>query len=190
VGSLLFDIEYKPADEFFALHPDARLQADTKPELKEELLSGALRNQDIPSRAILSKQLIGWGADVKHIYSEKGNVLHIFVSSLEEPAVEAPLLQYLFDQGADPNQYAPRYGTPLDTLMNVPRWLDSDLVPIYDVWFTSPILDFFTPNKRGQDLLDRVRRKAGSHPDLVTRVENYITSHGGTLPPNPYPIFQ
>jgi hypothetical protein len=183
MGSVTFDAALKTADVYFQLHPEIDNESDSK--LLSEILLKSLQNRDIPSRSILAKQLISWGADPSFIGSDEVNSVHVFVSRIEEPAVEAPLLQYLFDHGSDPNQYSPRYGTPLESLMYDPKFLEDELAPIYDIWFTCPNLEFFVPDRKGHDLFDKIRRFRGTNPKLLKRTEQYILDHGWTIPPDP-----
>jgi hypothetical protein len=184
MGNVIYDADTLTADEYLAAHPE--INSNTDRALLTEVLYKALANGDPDTKVKLSNLLLDWGADAASPGPEGGTTLHALASLVKDPAKEAPLYQRLLDQGADPNKSAGRFGTPLEMLMYLPRFLETELAPIYDIWFTHPGLDFFTPDRNGHDLLDKVRRWRGTNPGLVERVERYIVEHGGTLPPNPY----
>ena len=181
MGSVKFDVEYLPAGEFFAAHPE--VTAATDRSLLTDLLYEALGNKDVASRAVLANRLLDWGADPTQVRSGPYDALGVFVSRLEDPAVEAPLCRRLLESGADPNLQSGRHGLPLEELMYLPRFVDGDLVPVYDVWFAHPGLDFFVEDRTGDGLWDKVWRMRWVKPILVTRAVRYIEEHTGVLPP-------
>jgi len=183
MGSVIFDVEYVTAEDFFRNHPDVGPGSDH--ELLTKLLDRALCNKDVPSRLTLANLFLDWGADPTKVDSEKSNVLHTVVSRLRDPAAEAPLFKRLMDMGADPNLRSPRYGTPLEYLLQRTRLHDPELAPIYDVFFARPDLDFTVADKRGDTVWDKMCRVGTQNMGVTKRVNRYIVEHTGSPPPKP-----
>jgi len=183
VAQIASDAHYMTVDEFFVAHPD--ITVSTARSTLTELLEESLCNDDILSRLVLSNRFLDWGADPTVVDREKSNVLHTVAQRLRDPVAEAPLFRGLLVLGADPNQQSPRYGLPLEILMNSVPFNEQDLAPMYDVLFERPDLDFFIIDRGGDSLWDKVWRVSYNSPGLVGRMVRYIVEHTGAPPPAP-----
>jgi hypothetical protein len=149
------------------------------------LLHLALHNGTPAHRVRIVDRLLDDRVDASAVaLSEKINALHVlWGENRHEFALEAPLLERLLDAGADPNGLSPVWGTPLQVLAAKLKFSDAQLAPFYDVVFARPDLDLLGPGRRGHSPLQSARLLGQRRPDLVERMETYLTAHGQTVPP-------
>lgn len=161
-----FMSEYKPADA-------------TDPEAGERLLKRAVTNGDIAARVAIATRLLDDGADPAQATEDGANVLHALLGARDHDfAAEAPLLERLIAGGADINKVIARFGTPLETATVDSAFTESELAPVYDVFFAQPDLDLLQTSLAGRAVIDRLRDSFEDRTDLVARAEAYLAARG------------
>lgn len=147
-------------------------------------LRGAMANEDLEARVVITGQCLLDGADVTRVFgSERVSVVHILLGQLTHDFEREPeLLREILDAGADVNWVSPRWGTPLQTLAGTAKFTDDELAPFYDVFFSRPDLDLLKPGYRGWSTLEMVRRNGPRRAALLPRVEQYLTDRGVAVP--------
>jgi len=183
VADKYFSIKRWTHGEFEAVYEpqDASAWRSTRGETVLEL---ALRNRYPATLVTIANRLLDDGADATVITpSEHVNVLQLLFSQGDHDfALEAPLLERLLNAGADLNWVSPVWGTPLQVLARQLKFFDAHLAPFYDVVFTRPGIDLLRPGVKGRSSLQSARLLGERRPELVQRMEAYLTEHGQTVP--------
>lgn len=155
------------------------------------VMRSAVRNGSIPDRIAISHFLLNEGLDPLMIGGgDHINVLHSSFGhgSDRDFAAEAPLLKRLLDLGADMTLRSPRFGTPWEMLVRVPR-RGGDATPFYDAIFDRPDLDLDQPleTKYGTTVRDFLYRLPHGLAPLTERARAYDQAHPtpNTLKPTP-----
>lgn len=132
------------------------------------LLTLALRNKDLQARCDIASRLLDDGVDVT-----RWQPLHRLLSQRTHDFSREPdLLRRMIEAGADVNEVVPRQGAPIEALASVFPLSDDQLAPFYDVLFAAP-LDLQRHGKFGKPIIDALRLKPDSRPDLIRRAERY-----------------
>lgn len=154
---------------------------EANPELDpRKYITEAIANRDPENRVNIVTWLLDQGADASYADPETGvNLLHIWFSQRDiNPALEAPVIQRLLEQGADINGYANKWGRPLAVLYENSRLSDDDSKPLYDVVFAQPGIDWGVPaNKTGaapQTLRELIETGQVRKPDMIRRMHEYL----------------
>lgn len=145
------------------------------------LLDCVLARVDAASRVQLGARLLNDGADASALADDGGTTAHTLLSHHDhDPVVEAPLLERLFDGGADVNKVVrvKNMGTPLKALTGQFRFSDEFFAPFYDVFFSRDDLDLVTKDSRGISMLETLRKSGELRPDLLRRAEEYLRARG------------
>lgn len=168
------------SDEFFELY-ESGMASTWRDRTFGTLLECALTRSDVKSRVELATRLLDDGADASVVADDGGTTAHTLLDRHDHiPQLEAPLLERLFDGGADLNRRvgAKNLGTPLKTLTRKFKFSDEFLAPLYDVFFSRDDLDLVTKDSRGISMLETIRRGGELRPKLLRRAEQYLRAQG------------
>lgn len=167
-------------EDFLAVY-DAGMASTWRDRTFGTLLECALTRSDVQSRVELATRLLDDGADASVLADDGGTTAHILMARHDHiPHLEAPLLERLFDGGADANRRvgAKHLGTPLKALTRKFKFSDEFLAPFYDVFFSRDDLDLVTKDSRGISMLETIRRSGELRPGLLRRAEEYLRARG------------
>lgn len=167
-------------EDFFELY-DPGLATSWRDRLYGTLLECALMNHDAGTRVVLANQLLDDGADASVVGDDGGTTAHILLSRVEYlPELEAPLLERLFDGGADINRVVrvKVLGTPLNALKKQYKFSDEFFAPFYDVFFSRDDLDLVGEMMNGHSGMNILRKSAELRPELLRRAEEYLRARG------------
>ena len=132
-------------------------------------------------RVAIASRLLDDGAN-SAIKGENGLTMpHVLVDGhYHDFGAEAPLLQRLFDGGADVNAVHKKHGTPLETIASLFKYEETQLAPFYDVFVARPDLDPLKISVYGHTVLSNIRR--WDRPLLAGRLEAYLHERGINVP--------
>ena len=145
------------------------------------LLDCVLARVDAASRVQLGARLLNDGADASALADDGGTTAHTLLSHHDhDPVVEAPLLERLFDGGADVNKVVrvKALGTPLNALKKQYKFSDEFFAPFYDVFFSRGDLDLQGEMMNGHSGMNILRKSAELRPELLRRAEEYLRARG------------
>lgn len=169
-------------DEFFeAFGPDDF--GYVSPSTQQTTLSGALSNPDPEARYSIANRLLDEGVDPAYVTNASTNALHAaFGARKRDYQALALLVRRLLDGGADPNLASPEFGTPLQMVADFINAREEALIPIYDAFFSRDDLDLLTPAAFNQSTLSLARKSREFLPELVRRMEQYLSERGIDAP--------
>ncbi|MDO5092667.1 MAG: hypothetical protein Q4D79_04485 [Propionibacteriaceae bacterium] len=176
---------YDTLEEFIAA-----VERNPQIDWRRNLLPEALENEDLVARVQIATWMLDHGVDAEWVNSsDKANVLHImFQERIHDFETEAPVLQRILDAGADINLWSPKWGVPMQLLLENPRMSEPEVFPFYDVIFSHPGIDWnaYMGKTAGQrlNLANYVDSKPNVYPDFHRRMHHYL-EHG----PAPRPTF-
>lgn len=163
-----FLAEYEPSDAMWA-----------SPSTGEPLLKFAVGNHDADARVAIATRLLDDGADPSWSADNGTNLLHVLLGRrTHDFAAEAPLVARLIAGGADINEVAVRFGTPLETATMRSAYTDEELAPIYDVFFAQPDLDLLEESVFKKPVIANLRNCIRPRPGLIGRAEAYLAERG------------
>ena len=171
----------------------ARYDPDTMVDYQDELtgitaLLGAASNKDPYTRINIANRLLDDGADASAVMpSDRLGVLSLLLRADNHPVdnvvAEAALLRRLLEGGADPNLRSPRWGPPLEALIDLRRMGDDNLEPYYDPFFSRPNLNFDVKLARSKMLVyELLSNTSVVLPKLHARFLDYIKQHPESVP--------
>lgn len=151
-------------------------------------LSGAVTNRDLEARVFITNRLLDDGADPSVSGDDGTNLLHqLFFQREHDFVAEAPVLARLFAGGADINEYSPKWGRPLQVLMENRGLRDRLLGPFYDVIFAQPGIDWEVPvslksQAEKRTLRELVEAAGERRPEMLRRMREYLADGPSPLP--------
>jgi hypothetical protein len=173
--------EESTVDDFFAQYRQE--MASWRRASAPNALWGAVANQDPHARAVIANRLLDDGADARTSEDSTVNLLHVLFGHREfDVSHDAALLQRLLDGGADINMKSPRAGVPLKVLLENRRLREPEVIPIYDVIFSQPGIDWDVLATKSGGLAPGALREVaarvgeGSKPEFARRMHEYEKS--------------
>lgn len=167
-------------EDFLAVY-DAGMASTWRDRTFGTLLECALTRSDVQSRVELATRLLDDGADASVLADDGGTTAHILMARHDHiPHLEAPLLERLFDGGADVNKVVrvKALGTPLNALIGQFKFSDEFFAPFYDVFFSRDDLDLVGEMMNGHSGMNILRKSGGLRPGLLRRAEEYLRARG------------
>ena len=151
-------------------------------------LVGAVSNKDPFARVQIANLLLDHGADPTIVMAgDRLSIPCLLLLAENHPvdnvAAEAALLRRLLEGGADPNLRSPRWGPPLEALIDLRRMGDDNLEPYYDPFFSRPNLNFDVKLARSKMLVyELLSNTSVVLPKLHARFLDYIKQHPESVP--------
>lgn len=136
------------------------------------LIFPVLTNRDPQTRYDLAMFLIEQGVDVVSSNHNEETVLHVYLGQLNnDPATASVLCEKFLSLGTDINALDKNNILALQYIINM-KLPDSQMEPLYDLWFSYDGLDFHTKNKWGVSPYE-LAQKMPYRKSLVLRMDNY-----------------
>ena len=165
----------KPTAEFI----EAAAGVDVTVPLADgkSLLMSTLSNTALESRYASTQWLLDQGCGLGAPDSEGSTELHILFGQVKhEIGADVSIAEQLIAIGADVNAFAARGGLVFCDVLWM-KYVDEDLEPIYDLWFSQPgVLDFETASKEGRSPL-AIARSLPYRASILERMERYVAEH-------------
>ncbi len=137
------------------------------------LIFHALSNTNIEARYAIAEELLHRGAVVEGANSDGHTALMILLGQIQHDVPRtAGITRQLLERGVDPNAQDKRGATATHFIVNLNKFTDDQLSPLYDVRFAVDGLRFDLANNAGFTAFD-LARKLPYRADLVRRIEEY-----------------
>lgn len=164
----------KPTADFIAAAKGADLNAHV-PNGKSLLMS-SLSNTDLDSRYATTQWLLDHGCRLGAPNSEGYTELHVLFGQVKHNiAADLLIAKQLIALGANVNAMSDRGGLVFREVLHM-KYVDADLEPIYDLWFSQPVmLDFETPSRYGTTPLSYASA-VPYRAAILGRMERYIAA--------------
>lgn len=162
--------QLKPKEVFFENYHDGD---ELKKYNGESLIFYSLANTDLDSRYEISKFLINKNVDVTSSGKDNISPLHILLGQVKHNLAETiELCGDLIKRGSDINILDSRDRTAFQYIINM-KFLDEELEPLYELWFSQPYVELTIPNAWGYTPID-LAKKLPHRKQLVKRMESYV----------------
>lgn len=138
------------------------------------LLQYAMGNTDINSRYDIANRLIDDGANVNVIDEDNQSLLHILCAHIEHDIKKtSELSKRLITLGVDINKLDNKNRVALQYIINMVKFSDEELKPMYDIWFSQPNVEVNIKNAWGVSPLE-LAKKFPYRKDLVERMVQVV----------------
>lgn len=146
----------KSAEEFYELYDKKYLN---EPYDGNTLIIYGIGNTEPDDRYNITNFLLDEGADAKVIDIYGNTLLHILLGHVEhdlERTIE--LCKRLIGLGVDINHKDNKNRLSIQWIINMVKYTDAELMPLYDLWFSQPDVDINTKNAWGVSPLELAQK--------------------------------
>lgn len=140
------------------------------PKSGSPLIFWAMSNQTPENRYDIVKFLISEGAELKSVNDENETLFHVLFSRPQhnlEQTVE--LTEILIKAGVDVNQLDAKNRVAIQYLVNLPKFSDEELAPLYDLIFAQCDLELSIKNSWGYTPVE-LAQKVPYRSELLKRM--------------------